>query len=169
MAPSKVSFSPSAKDRAAYGPTWREDMFKQYQMYVTQLDTLSTMREKTNEFFLTLQTALLGAVGFLLTNTPSAYHVLFLLLAAAVGMIESYFWHSILSSYRTLKDAKFKVLHEWEQDLPVPLFLHEMQVIRAQPGKYVPLTKKEFRIPLFFGILYLLMAFIGVYVWILYK
>lgn len=161
----KPIFLPTEKERLSYGPTWRQDMLMQYTLYTQQLDTLSTMREKTNEFFLTLQTAFLGAVGFLLTNVPAMYHVLFLCVVAFVGITESYFWYSILHSYKTLKDAKFKVLHEWESILPLSVFVHEMEVLKKAPGRYIPLTKKELFIPLVFGCIYFGMGVAGLWIW----
>ena len=165
MSHPSTHFIPTEKERLHYGPHWQEHMLRQYELYVVQLDTISTMRQKTNEFFLTLQTAFLGAVGYMLTTVPAMYHVLFLLVVGGVGLLECYFWYSMLYSYKTLKDAKFTLLHEWESMLPVPVFKHELELMKKH-GTYIPLTKKELYIPLFFGLLYLSLALFGCYLWL---
>lgn len=161
-----TNFLPTEKERIVYGAHFQEHMLRQYELYVAQLDTISTMRQKTNEFFLTLQTAFLGLVGYLLSTIPPMYHVVFLCTVGLIGILECYFWVSILLSYKNLKDAKFTLLHEWEKDLPLAVFTYEMQLLRKQPGQYVPLTKKEQYIPVAFSALYIVLVAMALYLWL---
>ena len=58
-------------------------------------------------------------------------------------------WYSLVKSYKDLNTAKFQVIHELEEHLPVALFRYEWHVCDHGKGrKYRPLTHSERFIPL---------------------
>jgi hypothetical protein len=63
----------------------------------------------------------------------------------------------LVKSYKALNTAKFKVIHEIEEQLPVALFDYEWHVCGKGKDreKYVPLTHLERLVPWMFGVLFL--------------
>jgi hypothetical protein len=69
----------------------------------------------------------------------------------------------IVDSYKDLNTAKFAVIHELEEQLPVALFRHEWFVCghnrkkkdKPVEDQYVPLTHLERWVPVAFAVLYI--------------
>ena len=78
--------------------------------------------------------------------------------APFVGIAICYCWFQIISSYRQLNRAKFKVIHEVERKLPIALFETEWEVLGKgkDKTKYVPISLVERKIPVIFIVLYIL-------------
>jgi hypothetical protein len=57
----------SASDK--YGDKYIEHLLDQYKIYINAAEKISDRRQKTNEFFLGLNTALLALLGFVATKT----------------------------------------------------------------------------------------------------
>lgn len=83
-------------------------------------------------------------------------------LIPATGLIVCFIWWSLVDSYKDLNTAKFAVIHELENQLPVALFRHEWFVCghnrkkkdKPLEDRYVPLTHLERWIPVAFAVLY---------------
>jgi hypothetical protein len=118
-------------------------------------------RQKSNEFFLSINTAIIAVLGYI--ETKGAEHS---------ALIFSLWWQAV-RSYRQLAQAKFKVIHRLERRLPVALFETEWEILgHGKNSKvYLPLSRVERNVPLIFILLYLViflanspfMAFIGQY------
>lgn len=82
------------------------------------------------------------------------------------GLLVCITWHALVTSYRDLNTAKFKIIHELEQHLPVALFRSEWQVCEYGVGKrYRPLTHIERHIPELFALLYVWLAVVHALQW----
>jgi hypothetical protein len=135
-----------------------------YQGYVESADRISDRRHSANSFFLTVNTALLGITGYL-----QAADAELLWLVALAGMVLGYTWFRLIKSYRSLNTAKFKVIHEIEQQLPFALYDAEWeQLERGQDAKvHTPFSKVEATVPLVFMVLhgFAFVAIVGAYFW----
>lgn len=139
---------------------------EQYRIYLHVFNTLSERRLRFNEFFLGINTAIMGILGYVETKGFSEKPIF--ILVPFVGMFICICWFRIIKSYRQLNRAKFKVIHSVEEKLPLSLFQTECQLLGLgaikDPKKYTPLSATEKFIPLIFIILYVFI-FISNFQW----
>lgn len=132
---------------ADYGDRYRDHCLAMYLAYVESADKISDRRHSANTFFLTVNTALLGITGYLQNAGANL-----LWLVAFAGMVLSYTWWRLIKSYRSLNTAKFKVIHDIEQQLPfAPYDAEWEQLERGQQAKvHTPFSKVEAWVPTVF-------------------
>ena len=84
-----------------------EDIFfEQYKIFTESAERTSDRRQKTNNYFLTLNSALLTFTGYLSSTQFKIWHFIL----AIAGMFICFLWVLNIRSFRTLNSAKFKVL-----------------------------------------------------------
>lgn len=137
-------------------------ILEQYKLYVEMADRISTRRDTTNGFFLTLNTLALGIIGFLLekgaTITPK--YLAFIPVIAFICFCV--FWFRIIKSYRQLNSVKFELIGELENYLPAKLWGTEWKKLGEGKDnkKYSPLSELEEKIPFIFMFLYVVVLFV---------
>ncbi len=131
-------------------------LLEQYKLYLEMADRISQRRGAANTFFLTFNTAVVGALASLYDKVPKEVGIA-LFVAAAVFAIA---WALLLRSYRNLNSAKFKVVGLLEERLPARLF-YEAEWVALGEGKdyrkYIPLSVVETVVPV---------VFLGIYVYL---
>lgn len=154
-----------------YGADYRAHLFEQYRLFVESADRISSRRDKTNNFFLTVNTALVAFVGLresagVGVAVPTAR--LWLVLVAVAGFLLCLTWWRLILSYRQLNSAKFDVIHQIEARLPLAVYDAEWESLGRgrQAGQYRPFTRLEVRVPVVFAVLYLIGG-VGVLLWTL--
>ena len=127
-------------------------------------DRISSRRDVANGFFLTLNSLILGAVGFFFEKQNLLPSKCLLLLPLAVLLLECFFWWRLITSYKQLNGAKFKIIGEMESRLPAsPYGKVEWDLLleRGTDRKiYWPLTHLESKIPIVFGVGYIITTII---------
>lgn len=133
---------------------YQAQLFEQYKLYVEMADRINSRRQSANSYFLSINTALLGFIGYVSTKDAGT---LFWLVAAA-GIALSYLWYRLIRSYRDLNTAKFKVVHEIEKRLPLSLYDAEWEAMGRgnKPELYKPFTHIETGVPWVFLVLHAL-------------
>lgn len=141
-----------------YGPAYREHMLEQYKLYVEMANQISERRVSTHNYFLTVNSGLVtlyGLASALSSDTSRNWRYL----VPAAGILVCVSWLVLIRSYRELNSAKFRVIHEIEQHLPVAGYAREWSLLdRGQGRRYMPLTHVEPYIPWVFLALYVLLA-----------
>ena len=139
-----------------YGDTYRNDVLDIYKIYLEMADRISARREKTNSYFLTINTALVGVVTYLSLSDSSCPIFISHLPIAIAGITLSYLWYRIIRSYRDLNSAKFKIIHKIEQMLPLAPYDTEWDAVGRGKDKklYLPFTHVEIYVPWVFVILH---------------
>lgn len=146
-----------------YGDKYQDHLLEQYKLYVQTSQQVSEKRQNANNYLLTLNSSLVTLfVVFLSTFGHHRWNALI----PATGLIVCFIWYSLVDSYKDLNTAKFAVIHEFEQQLPVAPFRHEWWVCGHNRNKkqkpiedrYVPLTHLERFIPAMFAVLYVVLA-----------
>lgn len=143
-----------------YGDRYVEHLLEQYKIYVASAEKISDRRQKTNEFFLGLNTALVALLGFVATKINQGEVISILVLSSIAGIIVCYLWYRIIRSYDGLNGGKFKVIHAIEERLPLALYDTEWEMLGRGENKktYWPFTKIERWVPWVFIIIYALLA-----------
>jgi hypothetical protein len=139
-----------------YGDTFRNDVLDIYKTYLEMADRISDRRERTNSYFLTINTALIGVVTYLSLSDSSCPILISHLPIAIAGITLSYLWYRIIRSYRDLNSAKFKIIHTIEQKLPLAPYGAEWEAVGRGKNKklYLPFTHIEIFVPWVFLMLH---------------
>ncbi len=136
---------------------------EQYRIYLHIFNSTHDRNNKSNDFFLGLNTAIIGVLGYIETKGVSTYDSVIFIFAPFVGIAICYAWYQIISSYRKLNRAKFKMIHEVESKLPISFFEKEWELLGKGKDrkKYYPLSLIERKIPIIFIILYIVIFLSG--------
>ena len=146
------------------------EVFEQYKLALEMADRVSARRGQANQFYLTLQSSLLGVPAILgLFGSGSGLDPLRATLIALIGAMTSITWWLQLRSFRDLNRAKFKVINQMERDyLTVHPFTDEWAVLKKDPiprwqERYAELGAVERVIPVVF---FLVNLVVGLTVWL---
>lgn len=131
-------------------------LFEQYKLYIKSAEKISDRRQKSNEFFLTLNTAILATIGFAISKGKNIMPSLFFILIGIGGITICYFWYRIIRSYKGLNSGKFDVIHIIETKLPLSLHKAEWEILGKgiSKDKYWPFSHVELNVPWVFIIFY---------------
>ena len=151
-------------ESADYCDKYIEHLIEQYKIYVSSAEKISDRRQKANEFFLAVNTALVALLGFIVSKTNSDQIIEMLVIASLAGIVMCYLWYRMVRSYDGLNSGKYKVIHLIERRLPLALYDTEWEVLGRGERKdlYEPFTKIEAKVPwIFIGIYSLLFLSAG--------
>jgi hypothetical protein len=145
-----------------YGSEYRNHFFEQYKMYVESIEKISDRRQNANNYFITINTALITLIGLSMQYKILTDYGWLKAVVAMVGLLICVIFWFLIRSYKQLNTGKFKVVHEIEEFLPLALFKHEWELLGK--GKknevYYPFSHVELLIPWAFGIIYLVLFFV---------
>ena len=116
-------------------------LLEQYKIAVNMADKISDRRATANNFFLTLNSAILAFSGIQTEN-----------IILLVGILICIVWFCLIKDYRQLNRIKFKIINDIEHNLSANIMSYEYQILRL--NKHKPLPSKEMCIPLIFGFIY---------------
>lgn len=100
----------------------KNDNLEIYKLLVEMADRVSQRRQSANSFYLTVNTALIGGSSFLAQKSQSLSSILTIALA---GIAVSILWVWNIQSYKTLNEAKFKVITQIEDSFQFSPFKDE--------------------------------------------
>ncbi len=148
----------SASDN--YGDKYIEHLLIQYKIYINAVEKISDRRQKTNEFFLGLNTALVALLGFVATKASEQEIFLILGGSSVAGIAICYLWYAIVASYKGLNSAKFEVIHAIENRLPLALYNAEWEMLGRGEDRslYWPFSHIELNVPKIFIAIYIVLA-----------
>ena len=145
---------------------YSKQLLEQYKLYVQMADNISQRRQQTNQFYISLLSALIAILAIVLDkdNAQVVDMRLIILLISVMGIIISVIWNVNINSYRQLNTGKFKVIHEMEKDLPYPCYDKEWEFLGqgANSKKYFQLTRVERWVPVIFSLPYVLLLIYSV-------
>ena|SRR6266536_366466 len=149
-----------------YGIDYRAHLLAQYRQYLDMADKISERRSSSNAFFLTVNAGLISSFGIVDVTSHKAPILLFVA-GGLSAILLCYWWFRLISAYRDLGTAKFKVVHEIENYLPLRPFDAEWEAVGRGENKklYWPFTHIERRIPWVFMGLYLLVILYALFRW----
>ena len=149
----KLWNEPKPGDDYPKNEKWHGHLLEQYKLYVEMADRISQRRTTANSYFLTVNSAILGFVGYLTSKDSTE----FLWLLAVAGCALTFLWYSIIISYKNLNTAKWGVVHEIEKRLPISPYDAEWEAVQRgkNPVLYRPISHVEAGVPWVFLILHL--------------
>jgi hypothetical protein len=149
--------------KEAYGDRFQDHLLEQYKLFVDSSLRVSEKRISTGNYLLTVSSSLMTVFGIATTLQVGGR---WLSIIPIAGLLVSLTWFSLIRAYKDLNTAKFKVIHELEDYLPVALFRYEWHSCDLGKGKtYKPITHLERWIPLIFAAVYLALTAYTVASW----
>ena len=136
-----------------------------YKFYAQTAENTTERRLKSNQFYLTLTTFLIGfLVAF--AKWADATNSLAFIIIGALGLLLSRLWANNILSYKRLNEAKFKIILELEKQLPFACYTKEWDILGEgkDKKKYRLLTSVETKMPLLFGIIFGAILILGIIV-----
>ncbi|MFA5986666.1 MAG: hypothetical protein WC819_04960 [Parcubacteria group bacterium] len=146
-----------------YGDKYIEHLLEQYKVYIDSAEKISDRRQKSNEFFLALNSSLVALLGYILAKNSDSEIVSLFILSSISGIVLCYFWYRIIYSYKCLNSGKFKVIHMIERRLPLALYDTEWEILERGKNKkvYWPFSHIELMVPWIFIIIYITILFLN--------
>jgi hypothetical protein len=137
-----------------------------YKTAIEMADRVSARRGTANSFYLSLQSAIVAALGFM--SADASMNRIVLIGVCMAGVITSLTWFLLLRSYRDLNRAKFKVILGMEEGLSHRIYGAEWEFLKKDPVKgwrsgYAEFGAIERLVPFIFLALNILLA---VYLWV---
>lgn len=137
----------------------RDQILEQYKLYVEMADRIANRRHTTNSFFLTINTALIGIVGFVHNASVNSGDGGFNWPITLAGIALNLLWFEIIKSYKNIAGIKWDLIAVIERRLSVRPYAAEW--IAAGKGRnaknYRPFTHIELWIPWLFVTLHVFM------------
>ena len=152
----------SSKTKENYGDEYEKHLFEQYQLYVEGAEKISDRRQSANNYFITINTALITLLGLSFQTRIFENISWVRSLLSIVGIIICIIFWYLLRAYKQLNAGKFKVIHEVEQKLPLALYDYEWKILGEGRNKkvYYPFSHIELLIPWVFGFIYLVLGIV---------
>lgn len=149
-------------DNRQYGDQYQSHLFEQYKLYVESAEKISDRRQNSNNFFISINAALITILGISFQIEALGGLTWVRLSIVLVGIIICIIFWFLLRSYKQLNSGKFKVIHEIEKNLPMALYEYEWNLLGGGKNKklYYPFSHIELYIPWAFGIFYLVLGVI---------
>jgi len=153
-------------EETTYGEKYKDHLFEQYRLYVESADKISDRRQNANNYFITINTALITLLSLSFQLNILKQMGWFRSLLSLVGIIICVIFWFLLRSYKQMNSGKFKVIHHIEQYLPLALYDYEWKILGEGKNKkiYYPFSHIELLIPWVFGIIYLALGIICILV-----
>lgn len=136
-------------DPATYGENYQSHALELFKLYLAGTEGISAKRQTANAFFVTLNSAIIGFVGYVESADLMARDEIWFSLVSVAGAVLSYFWYRMVRSYRSINSAKFAVINAVEKSLPLRLYDAEWELVgRGKDArKHLPFTKVEMAVP----------------------
>lgn len=133
-----------------YGASYKAHYLEIYKMYVEMADKISSRRQTANSFFLTINTTIVGLLGYVQLGKDQTENTeAFYWLIGLAGMVLCFLWYRLVRSYKDINSGKFKVIHEIEKRLPLAPYDAEWEILGRgkDPKLYLPFTHIEVGVP----------------------
>lgn len=131
----------------------------QYNLMVRSWESLIERRQKVNTIYLSASSAILGAIGGLVSsmkNIGNQWSLAGIIILSALGFLLTCNWRRTISSYGTLSKAKSKVVSAFENYLPANLFDAEWRILEA--NQYKSTTQTDYLSAQLFRILFMVIS-----------
>ncbi|HAT68373.1 MAG: hypothetical protein A2481_03180 [Candidatus Yonathbacteria bacterium RIFOXYC2_FULL_47_9] len=142
-----------------YGSSYKEHFLEQYKILIQGIDYTSKWKHIVNNYFLTINTILLAAIGLSAARDQVAMPAVTHQIVPAIGVFVAIAWWITVRGYNDVLEAKFSILHCVEERLPLALYKTEWEILKAFYKNPNRLARVDASVPIIFATLYLLVFF----------
>ena len=139
------------------------ELLEIYKLHCEMADRVSQRRSQTNQFYITVLSALIGILSLSTSNEFRTYFNYMAIIGGLMGIFLCVIWIVNIRSYRQLNTAKFKTLHEVESRLSFQFYSEEWKHLGEgkDAKKYYQLTKIEQFAPVLLSLPFILLILLG--------
>ncbi|MDU0354691.1 hypothetical protein RS130_12870 [Paraglaciecola aquimarina] len=164
MAENKLGQTLFNQDFLGDSKLYQASVLEQYKLFIASAENISNRRQTANAFFVTINTALVSFHSYFSSMQTSIEFKFWLV--SITGIIISYMWFRLVTSYKDLNSAKFAVIQEIEAKLPLNPYKAEWERLKSTNAAkpYRPFTQIEAWLPwvfIFIHLAVLSMSFYG--------
>lgn len=124
-------------------------LMEQYKIFLDSTEKLVDRRQLLTTTYLTLVTALVPVVLYLLScDKTLLYYANIIITSIAIYM--SYSWEKMIESYGKVSSSKYAILQQIEKELPMSILLAEWAHLSKKSNNYISFTKREKSFPRIF-------------------
>ena len=142
-----------------YGNTYQTHLLEQYKVVIQGIDYTSKWKHIVNNYFLTINTILLAAIGLSAARDQVSMPAVTHEIVPVIGVFIAIAWWVTVRGYNDVLEAKFSILHCVEEHLPLALYKTEWEILKAFHKNPNRLARVDASVPLIFSALYLLVFF----------
>jgi hypothetical protein len=139
-----------------YGDSYRNHFLEQYKIAIQGVDYTSKWKHIVNNYFLTIHTVLLAAVGLSAAREKISMPELTQQVIPVIGIFMAIAWWSTVRSYNDTLEAKFSILHCIEEHLPLAIYRAEWEVLCASHSNPRRMALIDSTVPSLFFVFYAL-------------
>ncbi len=143
------------------GVTDNKTLVEQYKMLLSTSESLIERRQKLTTTFLTIFSALLPVLTFMLSQKMSFMNIGCAIISL-ISILLCFSWRNSINSYGKSNAAKFAILEEMEKQFPASMFASEWVVLKKTTSRYRSFTSRETLIPLLFVAVYALFMVVSI-------
>lgn len=147
------------KTAEEYGDMYRDHFLEQYKVVIQGVDYTSKWKHIVNNYFLTMNTVFLAAIGLSAARDQLAMPTVTRDLIPIIGILISVAWLMTARGYNDVLEAKFSILHTMEKYLPVSPYKTEWELLCAEHGSPRRLAFIDGVVPFLFLAFYGLILF----------
>lgn len=139
------------------------DSFELYKLMIDSSESLIQRRQRTNAFFITVIGSLLAIAGLLVKAGAIANGSIGIVYGfSAVGLLLCNSWRNLIANYGKLNKAKFDVILRLEKEFGAQIYSAEWVALGKgmRPDKYRSFTSTEQHVPIYFGLLIVVLTLI---------
>lgn len=136
-------------------------LVEQYKMLLSTSESLIERRQKLTTTFLTIFSALLPVLTFMLSQKITFMNIGCTIISL-ISILLCFSWRNAILSYGKSNAAKFAILEEMEKEFPASMFASEWVVLRKTTSRYKSFTSRETLIPLLFVAVYALFMVVSI-------
>lgn len=148
-----------AREPHEYGNLYQDHFLEQYKVMIQGIDYTSKWKHAVNNYFLTIHTLLLAAIGLSVARDQVLIVVVTHQIVPVIGVVMAIAWWITIRGYNEVLEAKFSILHCVENRLPLALYKTEWEILKAFYKNPHRLARVDNSVPLIFGALYILVFF----------
>ena len=151
--------------RACFANKDGSNTLELYKLMIDSSESLIGRRHKTNAFFITAIGSLLAITGLMVKTGALNSDTIWLLYGLSiVGLLLCKSWRNLIDNYGKLNKAKFDVILRLEKNLDAQIFGAEWIALGKglRPRKYKSFTSTEKNVPLYFGLLILILTVMSI-------
>ena len=142
----------------------QQELLEIYKLHAQLADSVTKQRATANRFYVLIFSGLVVLFSAFLQRKNGVPLGWLMIGFGLFGMLLAWAWFIALRSYCQLNSGKFQVLLALEEKLAYPFFKHEWELLgEGKDSKnYRKLTTAESRVPIIFGICFVLLLLIGI-------
>ena len=139
-------------------------LIEQYKIYVEISDRVSQRRHNiVSTFFSSINTLIISGYGILSSlKLNASSNNKWMILISISGILYCIHWRMVTKVFQKLLAAKFHVIQQIEERLPMDLYNKEYEFLvssESHSQKYLKLTSFEHLIPSIFILIYIILCF----------